>query len=506
METDRTRALEPAARELLQRLDHEFGPRRLQLLEERDKDRTALQEHGPSFREDTRSIRHKEWNVAGLPEQLLERRVELFGGCHRPDLIEGMNSGAKSYIADLWDLNAGQSWWIARAHRNLARAARRDLAYVPADGGRLRINPATTTRLMVALRPLPAVEAGLMMDHGPVPACLYDLVVFLCACTQVQVERQGHVLFYLRDVRTQLEGRFWADLLHAMEEYLDVPTGTVRVTVMIDSVTGALQAEEILFELAHHAAGMSFDPQGYTADLIALHQAPDDAVFPDRERIGLNSPALRALSHHLIGICHRRGCHAIGAPSFILPPRDPDKPSSDHLAMLADKEREAVDGHDGTIVVHPLTVNAAMVEFNKSMPRANQLYFQRTGPIDPALLVAPPEGDISTDSLLGGVRTLLRALVQRLDGQGRVIQGSRLHDRSSIRLTIRLIWQWIHHPKGVITATGLEIRPELVGFLVRKEADKLYADALPQVKAHAATAVKLIMDQVTASHLPMEPL
>src|SRR5690606_27201398 len=114
--------------------------------------------------------------------------------------------------------------------------------------------------------------------------------------------------------------------------------------------------------------------------------------------------------------------------------------------------------------------------------------------------------EITTDSLLGGVRTLLRALVQRLNGQGRVVQGSRLHDRSSVRLAVRLLWQWTHHPKGVVTATGLEIRPELISYLVRKEADKLYADAGPEVKAHAAAAVQQIIDQVTAPHLPLDPL
>ncbi len=505
MGTEPPRTLNAALLELIHRLHQDLEARRRDLVALRDRDRTVLHAEGAAFREDTRSIREKDWRVAELPESLMERRVELLGGCNRPDLIEGLNAGAKSYIADLWDLNAGQMWWMARAHRNLERAARLDLAYVPNQGGRVRINPGTTTRFMVAPRPLPALEAGTMLDNEPVAACLYDVARLLATSTAPLVQHQEHVLLYLRDVRTQLEARFWADLLHAMEEHLDVPTGTVRATIMVDSITGALQAEEILFELAHHAAGLCFDPQGYTADLITLHTGADDAVFPDRERIGLNSPFLRTLSHHLIGISHRRGCHAIAAPSFVLPPRDPNKPSMDYLGMLADKEREAVDGHDGTIVVDPGTVNAAMMEFNKSMPRANQLYYQRQDSITPADLIRPPEGEITVESLLGGVRTLLRALVQRMDGQGRVIQGSRLHDRSSVRLTVRILWQWIHNRKGVVTATGLEIRPELVNFLVRKEADKLYGEAPADVRAHAATAVKLIMERITAPHMPVEP-
>ena len=268
-------------------------------------------------------------------------------------------------------------------------------------------------------------------------------------CAHSWTEKQGGVYLYLRDVHGHLEARLWAQLFDAVEELMELPRGTVRATVMIDSIAGALEADEILFELMHHAAGLSVDPQGYAADHIALFHGPDRAVLPDRETIVLNAPMLRALSLRIIGICHRRGCHAIGAPSFVLPPLVRERMKASYLEMLGDKEREAVDGFDGTIVVDGDSVNPAMVEFNKSMPRANQLYYLRNDDIRPTDLIQRPEGAITVDSLVGMIRTTLRFMVERDEGRGWVIQGGRKHDRSSLRLSLRLLWQWNHSSAGV---------------------------------------------------------
>jgi len=298
----------------------------------------------------------------------------------------------------------------------------------------------------------------------------------------------------------------WARMLAHLEDAGGLPAGSIRATILLDSIAGALEAEEILFELSHHAAGLSLDPQGYAADHIALFHGPDRAVLPDREIIGLNAPFLRALSLHTIGICHRRGCHAIGAPSFVLPPLDPDRAKAAYLEMLADKEREAVDGHDGTIVVHAETVNAAMIEFNKSMPRAHQLYYERKDGITAADLVRRPEGPISVDSLLGCVRTCLRTMVQRREGKGWVVQGGRMHDRSSLRLALRLLWQWAHSSKGVVTDSGLDINPDLLTYLVRKEAAKMFGKEDGPLRKMADQAVTQLLELVTAEDLPLEPM
>lgn len=506
IESIQDRTLSPVVMGSIEALVTAFDRQRSEVLKLRAERRAALADGNVGFLDQTANIRKKSWTVDTLPDALMERRVELIGGASRSELINGLNAGAKSYIADLWNFTPCDPWNMMRAHRYLERAAKLDLAYLPSEGGRVRINPGTSTRLMIVPRTIYAMERSFLIADEPVAACFFDLAMIFHNCAAVLSERQGGLYLFLRDVQGHLEARLWAQLFNALEERLSLPQGTVRATVMIDSIPGALEADEILFELSHHAAGLSLDPQGYAADHIALFSGPDRAVFPDRESIGLNSPFLRALSLHTIGICHRRACHALGAPSFVLPPVDPDKAKVEYLTMLADKEREATDGHDGTIVVHVDTVNGAMMEFNKSMPRAHQLNYTRNDGITAADLVLRPEGSITVGSLLGCVRTALRYLVQRREGTAWVIQGGRMHDRSSLRLAIRLLWQWNQSVQGVITETGLEVRPELLRFLVRKESTKMFGQADEQTKALAAKAVDQLLELVIGEDLPLEPM
>lgn len=454
---------------------------------------------------ETAHVRSTEWRVDPLPEALLERRVELMGGATRSELIHGLNAGASSYIADLWNLTPGDARNIVRAHRALERAARLEICYLDPQEGRVRANTGTATRLMVVPRPLHVLESHVLDGDEPVPAAFFDLAMLTVHCAPALLKRQGGLYLVLRDVHGHQEARLWAQFFDLIEERLEWPRGSIRATVMIDSIASALEADEILFELMHHAAGLAIDPQGYAADHIALFSGPDMHVFPDREVIGLNAPFLRALSLNTIGLCHRRGCHAIGAPSFSLPPLEPHKVKADYLEMLADKEREATDGYDGTIVVHVSTVSAATAEFDKSMAQANQLHYQRADGIAPVDLVRRPEGDITVESLVGTIRTVLRMLVLRWQGNAWVVQGSRLHDRSSLRLALRLLWQWNHARQGTITATNLDIHEDLLRYLVKKEADKMFAQEDRRSKSLAAQAVALLMELACGAEVPLEP-
>ncbi|MBP6312411.1 MAG: hypothetical protein KA408_09100 [Flavobacteriales bacterium] len=495
----------PNTGSLIDTLVKSFDDRRKELLVDREAYTTTLSQGNVAFPDATAHIREADWKIQ-TPSTLLERRVEMIGGATRSELVNGLNSGAKSYIADLWNFTAGDPFNIVRAHRNLTRAAKLDLAYLPAEGGRVRINPLSTCRLMVVPRPMFVLEPGHMIGDEPVSASLYDLAHFVANCGSDLKARQGNIVFYLRDVRTHLEARFWNDLFDVLEEHMQWTRGTIRATVILDSVSSALEAEEILFELMHHSAGLSLDPQGYAADHIALFNAPDRQTLPDRESIGLNAPFLRALSLFAIGICHRRGCHAIGAASLVLPSRTPEKVKADYLNMLGDKEREAVDGHDGTLVVHADTVTPTMVEFNKSMPLSNQLSYLRNDEISPADLIRRPEGNITVESLLSIIRSTLRNLVERQDHNGWIVQGSRVHDRSSIRLSLRLLWQWNKSEYGKITNSGLEIHDDLLKYLIKKESDKMYGKSSDLIIKRAENAVKHLLEQVTGEMLPLEPM
>ncbi len=506
IETVQDRTLTPAVKALIKDLVQRFDRRRMELISQRTQRRAILSQGEVDMLPDTAHVRATEWRVDPVHNMLNERRVELIGGASRSELINGLNAGAKTYIADLWNFSAGDPWSMVRAHRSLEKIARLDLAFLEPVEGRIRVNPATSTRLMVVPRPMHALEGAITLGGEPVSASFFDLAMFAANCAEALIDRQGGLYLVLRDVHGHLEARLWSQLFSAVEEQLGLARGSVRATVMLDSVAGALEADEILFELMHHAAGLSFDPQGYTADHIALFHGHDRPVMPDREIIGLNSPFLRALSLLTVGVAHRRGCHAIGAPSFVLPPLDPNRLKATYLEMLADKEREAVDGHDGTIVVHAETVNAAMAEFNKSMPRANQLYYQRNDGITPSDLVQRPEGPITVESLVGTIRTALRSLVQRELGKGWVIQGGRMHDRSSLRLALRLLWQWNKSRFGVVTATGLDIHDDLLRYLVRKEAEKMFSGEDDNTRKLGTKAVERLLEIVQSASVPLEPI
>lgn len=435
----------------------------------------------------------------------MERKVELIGGCTRSELINGLNAGANSYIADLWNFTCGDPWSIMRAHRVLARAARLELAYLDPDRGRVRANPRSETRLIIAPRPLHVLESSVLLGNEPSPAAFFDMAMLGVHALQPLTDRQGVLHLLLRDVQSHQEARLWAAILDEVEQMSGLERGRIRATIMIDSLAGALEADEILFELTHHAAGISIDPQGFAADHIALFNGMDATVFPDREAVGLNAPFLHSLTLHLLGLGHRRGCLAIGPPSFTLPPLDPLKVKPAYQEMLADKEREASIGFNGTIVVHADTVNEAVNAFNKHRPRANPPEAVNGSAIQPHDLITPPEGAITVEGLIATIRTVLRSLVLRWHGNAHVVQGSRLHDRSSLRLAIRLLWHWRRSHRGVVTATQLDISGDLLRFLVRKESDKMFGESDARTRALAKQAVELTLDLVLADSIPLEP-
>jgi malate synthase len=478
---------------LVQELTAQFGPKRKELLAAREDRRARLRAGQIGRSEETRHIRDAKWTVAPVPMELLERRVELLTGSTRPEIIAGLNSGAKSCVIDLWNMSSTDPVNMLRAHKNIERAVDGRLQYVDASGDRVRVNPSSTTRLFVGPRPLTALENSVRHAGEPVPASFFDLAV-LASYNAVKLRvRQAGVFLYLRNVCCHQEAALWKHLFEHLEDHLSLPQGTFRATVMLDSLSIALEADEVLFELNHHSAGLSLDPQAYAADHLALYSSPDGPVFPDREHIGLNAHFLRSVSLMAISTCHKRQAHAIGAPSFVLPPDENGKARPGWLDMIADKEREAVDGHDGTLVTHPGQVNPAMTEFNKSMPRSHQMYYERKDNIGPDDLTKAPTGPISTESLLGSVRTVLKALVLRESGEAVIEQAGRLHDRSSVRLSTLLLWQWTRSSKGFVTDTGLEIHDELTSYLIKKEADKLFGRATSPAKDRAVEMFKKAM-------------
>lgn len=488
----------PPVKELLQALHDTFSSRRLEVLQQASL-RTE-QIRGGNCDPMDGAAPEGEWQVDPVPAGLLERRVELIGGCSRRMLVDGMNSGAKSYVADLWNMTCNLPGSILQAHKNIIRAARRQLAYIGDDGIRTRINPNSGARLMVVPRPLHA-------EHPTTgeawPASFVDLALLGVHSATELVNGQGGLFLYLRGCRGREEARLWADMFKFMEGRLGLSRGAIRAAVILDNLMAVLDADKILFELRQHSAGLSLDPQAYAANHVALFSKPEQRLFPDREHFGLDAVFLRSVSLRTISICHRRQVHAMGAPSFVLPPDSDGVMKPRYMEMIADKEREAVDGHDGTLVGHPGLVNPAMAEFNKSMPRSHQMYYQREDKATWEDLTAAPGGELTTDGMLQSIRTVLRAMVTFRE-KGIITQGGRLHDRSSIRLSTLLLWHWAHG-KGTFN-TGLEIHDGVVKYLIKKEGSKLFSMEGAELDAKAKRAAERLIDVVLSPELPPDLL
>ncbi|MBK9176714.1 MAG: hypothetical protein IPM46_10355 [Flavobacteriales bacterium] len=326
------RTLGPRVHEMLEHLLARFDRRRAVLLPQRERRMAQLSAGDVGHLDETAHVRRATWQVDPTPSALLNRTVELIGGSTRSALITGLNAGASSYIADLWNFTCGDSWSIMRAHRVLARAARLDLAYLNPDMGRVRANPRSATRLIIAPRPLHVLESSVLLGDEPSPAALLDLAMLGVHVLLPLTERHGGLHLLLRDVQSHQEARLWAAMLDEVEQMAGLERGRISATVMIDSLAGALEADEILFELMHHAAGLSIDPQGFAADHIALFNGEEAAVFPNREAIGLNAPFLHTLALHLIGVAI-----AVGAwPSVRLPSHCRRWILEDHAGLSGD--------------------------------------------------------------------------------------------------------------------------------------------------------------------------
>ncbi|MBL8008977.1 MAG: hypothetical protein JNJ64_00100 [Flavobacteriales bacterium] len=468
-------ALTPALLDLLTGLDARFATRIERLLKDRKARRERMSAGDVERLTDTLHIRQADWHVEPLPANWMERRVEVIGPADRQSIIEGLNTGAKTYIADLYDLAAGQKGNLLRAHRAIGRAAKGRLSCITAEGGRIRLHASGTTRLAVAVRPLGVPEAMVRFGGRPVQGGLFDLVMLALHHGASLMERQRSIHVYLRNVHGHLEARLWNDVFDALEESLGLDRGSIRATVFVDNVIGALEPEETLFELAPHAGGLALDNAAYVADHIALFTGRESGVFPDRERFGMDCGLLESLARTVIGACHRRGAHALGTPGHGLPHVGHGRPKPALVEMLNDKEHEAALGMDGTLMAHPGLVNAAMTEFNKHMGASHQFAVQRREEIAVSDLVRRPDGDISVDGLVRAVRTGLLGLSAMETGASRIELDGRTHDRSSVRLAIALLWHWVVADKGRITASGLDIHDDLITFLVKKEVEKLAA-------------------------------
>ena len=429
-------------------LARRFGPRVAELLEARRAMQTRYDTgYRPRFLTETRTIRESAWTVAPLPAELRDRRVEITGPVDRKMIINALNSGASVFMADFEDSNSPTWTTVLDGQANLRDAVRGTIAYDDPDTGknyRLRENPAV---LMVRPRGWHLVEKHVALDARPIPAALFDFGVFLFHNAMALIAKGTGPYFYLPKLQSHLEARLWNEVFVESETSLGLPSGTIKATVLIETLPAAFEMDEILWELRDHAAGLNCGRWDYIFSFIKVHRNDAMAILPDRSQITMDQGFLRAYAQLLIKTCHRRGAHAMGGMAAQIPIKgDPAANGAAIAKVVADKRREVGDGHDGTWVAHPGLVPIAREVFDAVMRGPNQLAKLREDvAVAESDLLAVPRGTRTETGVRWNLRVGVQYLEAWLRGVGCVPLYNLMEDAATAEISRTQIWQWLHH-------------------------------------------------------------
>ncbi|MCX7706484.1 MAG: malate synthase A, partial [Anaerolineae bacterium] len=367
--------LTPQAVAFVAKLAREFGPTRKALLRRRA-ERQAELDAGklPDFLPETAHIRAADWKVAPIPPDLQDRRVEITGPTDRKMIINALNSGANVFMADFEDANPPTWANMVQGQINLRDAIRRTITYTSPEGKRYALNEKVAV-LFTRPRGWHLVEKHMLVDGEPVPGSLFDFGLYFFHNARELLERGSGPYFYLPKLESHLEARLGNDVFNMAQDELGIPRGSIRATVLIETILAAFEEDEILWELRDHSAGLNCGRWDYIFSVIKKFRNRTDFCLADRSVITMTTPFMRAYSLNTIKTCHRRGIHAMGGMAAQIPIKNNPEANEQALAKVrADKAREAGDGHDGTWVAHPGLVQTALEEFNKAMPTPNQIH------------------------------------------------------------------------------------------------------------------------------------
>ncbi len=429
-------------------LARRFGPRLGDLLKGRAERQVLLAAGTPlDFMPETADLRATDWKVGPLPKDLLSRAVEITGPVDRKMVINALNSGANCYMADFEDSNAPTWDNNVQGQINLRDAVRREIDYKdPVSGKEYRLNERTAT-LLVRPRGLHLPERHLSVDGMPVPGCLFDFGLYFFHNARALLDRGTGPYFYLPKLQSHREARFWNDVFVYAQEALGLPRGTIKATVLIETLPAAFQMDEILYELREHSAGLNCGRWDYIFSFIKTRRHDPGAVLPDRSQVTMEQPFLRAYTQLCVRTCHRRGAQAMGGMAAQIPIKNDPEASARALAKVrADKLREVTDGHDGTWVAHPGLVAVAREVFEAVMSGPNQLDRGREDvQVTASDLLDVPRGTRTEEGLRLNVRVGVQYIEAWLHGNGCVPLYNLMEDAATAEISRAQVWQWIHH-------------------------------------------------------------
>jgi len=458
----------------LEDLARAFAPRILEALEQRQvRLERFAQGETLDFLPGTASIRAKEWKVAPLPHDLLRRTVEITGPTDRKMVINALNSGADVFMADFEDSNAPTWENLIEGQLNLRDAVRRKLSFDdPVSGKQYRLNERTAV-LIVRPRGLHLPERHLSLDGAPIPGSLLDFGLYFFHNAHELLARGTGPYFYLPKLESHLEARIWNDVFLAGEEALRLEPGTIKATVLIETLPAAFEMDEILYELREHSAGLNCGRWDYIFSFIKTRQHDPRAVLPDRSQVTMEQPNMRAYTQLAVRTCHRRGVHSMGGMAAQIPIKNDEAKNKAALDKVrADKLREVRDGHDGTWVAHPGLVPIAREVFEAHMKGPNQLERLREDVNATAAdLLQVPTGTRTEEGLRLNVRVGIQYIEAWLRGNGCVPLYSLMEDAATAEISRAQVWQWLHH--GATLTDGRRVSPELIGTVIDDEMTRI---------------------------------
>jgi malate synthase len=471
--------LTPEALGFVASLQRRFGPTREELLQRRIM-RQARLDAGelPDFLPETREVREGDWTIAPLPADLRDRRVEITGPTDRKMVINALNSGARMFMADFED-SLSPTWRnVVEGQVNLVDAIERTIDFQGADGKAYRLNEEVAT-LLVRPRGWHLPEKHVLVDGRPVSGSLFDFGLYSFHNARRLLEKGTGPYFYLPKLESHVEARLWDDVFAHAEEALQIPPGTIKATVLIETVLAAFEMDEILFELREHSAGLNAGRWDYMFSIIKKFRHRREFVLPDRNAVTMTVPFMRAYTELLVKTCHRRGAHAMGGMAAFVPSRKNPEINEAALGKVReDKEREAADGFDGTWVAHPDTVSTAMEEFDKTLgERPNQIE-RRRDDVDVVagdlLAVEATPGEVTEEGLRNDVSVGIQYLSHWLLGSGAAAIFNLMEDTATSEIARSQVWQWVRH--GVSLQDGPQVTPKLIRATIDEELEKIRDD------------------------------
>ncbi|TDE54965.1 malate synthase A [Flavobacterium sp. GT3P67] len=460
--------------DLVTELHQRFNDKRLLLLEERKKQQHLFDAGAlPTFPSETKSIRESNWEAAKTPEDLLDRRVEITGPVDRKMVINALNSGAKTFMADFEDSTSPTWSNLMTGQQNLKDAVNKTITLEDTKKNKKYSLNDETAVLIVRPRGLHLPEKNILIDGEQTSGSLIDFGLYAFHNHKQLIEDGTAPYFYIPKLEHYLEARWWNEVFEFTQEYLGVKNGTFKATVLIETITASFQLDEIIFELKDHIVGLNCGRWDYIFSYIKKLRKNPTFLVPNRDQVTMTAPFMSAYSQLVIQRCHKRNIHAIGGMAAQIPIKNNEEANKTAFdKVIADKEREAKNGHDGTWVAHPDLVSLAMRVFDKYMPTKNQIHVKREDVhVTESDLLETPKGTITEEGVRKNISISVLYIASWLNGQGAAALHNLMEDAATAEISRSQLWQWLQN--GVILDNQKVLNEKYYHRLAMEEFEKI---------------------------------